>query len=77
MHSSDSGTLFTAAPVKLVQSIEEATRKLTRTEQKSSKNQTFKVVPPPFGQPLFVFFHIFDIMAAPMPAFRKEYLGVS
>jgi hypothetical protein len=46
MHSSESGTLSTAAPVKLVKSIEEFTRKLTRAEQKSSKNQTFKVVPP-------------------------------
>jgi hypothetical protein len=46
MHSSDSGTLSIAAPVKLVKSIEEFTRKLTRAEQKSSKNQTFKVVPP-------------------------------
>ena len=41
-----------------VLSIEEATRDLIRLEEKDSKNKTIKVVPPPVGQPMFLFFHI-------------------
>ena len=57
LHSIDTGTP-SATQVTPVQSIEEATRKLTRQEQTTSKNNNLKVVPPPLGQPMFMFFQV-------------------
>ena len=56
LHSSDLPSL--ANQLTPVLSIEEATRDLTRLERKNSNNQNMKVVPPPTGQPMFLFFHI-------------------
>ena len=56
MQSSEGGDISASAQVTPVQSIEEATRKLIREEQKNSKNKNLTVVPPPLGQPMFLFF---------------------
>ena len=56
MHSSDQPP--ETAQYTPVRSIEEATRNLTRREQQSSKDRNIKVVPPPVGQPMFLFFHV-------------------
>ena len=47
-----------SAQVSPIQSIEEATRKLANTEQRNSRSKTVKVIPPPIGQPMFLFFHV-------------------
>jgi hypothetical protein len=56
--SNDDGTPASTAQVTPVQSIEEATRKLTRIEQRISNNKNLQVVPPPIGQPMFLFFQV-------------------
>ena len=58
VHNNDGGVPTNSNLIKPVQSIEEATRRLVRAEQKSSKNKNLNIIPPPMGQPMFLFFQV-------------------
>ena len=54
----EGGALNNSVHVSPIQSIEEATRKLTNTERRLNSNKNLTVVPPPIGQPMFLFFQV-------------------